>query len=110
MTVVINPGTGPVGGATEDNARHACEQFVLALKASGATALFDGTLGTPREGRWPATITVDGRTHHVDMPGCDPAITRSSTPFVSPRMYVDGSSWWWKYALAVIIGDDGVEL
>lgn len=40
------------------------------------------------------------RTVDVDMPGLPLAEVRSDTlDAMLPRLYVDGSSWWWGYAL-----------
>lgn len=61
---------------------------------------------TAAAGRYRAIVTVDGRNHEVEMPGCDPAVTRESRPWYSPRLYVDGQSWLWKYALSVLLAPD----
>ena len=41
-------------------------------------------------------------TINVDMPGCELERVRKSEPFYSPRLYVDGSSWLWGYALGFV--------
>lgn len=71
--------------------------------------IFNGAFGVPDDGYYPTTIHVDGRPVEIEMPGCDPDITQAGTPWVSPRMYVDGSSWLWQFALNVIGRDDNAD-
>lgn len=105
--LIINPGTEPVDGATEDNARTAVRLLVEDIAATGAdTAWTDETMTDQGGGRWSTTITVGGRPHEIEMPGCDPACTREGRPWYSPRLYVDGSSWLWPYALDVLLSSD----
>lgn len=56
------------------------------------------------DGRYPFRVTVNGRSHLVEMP----ALPLDAVRFLGgagqniwdfPRLFVDGSSWVWKYAL-----------
>lgn len=52
------------------------------------------------QGRYAYDVVFgDGRTVEVQMPG---------TPVTDgfPRLYVNGSSWWWGIALTICAGDD----
>lgn len=116
--IIINPGTEPVEDATLENAERAMSAFVRELnEATGLTLTYErhGVGGNEDHGgrfaftlydEWDPTIAAI----RIDMPGCDPAITMSSTPWVSPRMYVDGDSWLWTFAVRVtrreLMGED----
>ena len=68
MTIVINPGTGPVADATEDNARRGIVAFVADLVDMYGAASWDGILAGPHGGYWDAHVNVGGRTVTVSMP------------------------------------------
>lgn len=102
MTVYINPGGGDVPQATVENARRAVELFLDDCHTCGWTVEWDGTLTAYDGSRWDTKITVGGVVHEVSMPGDDPDRTRRSEPWVSYRLYVDGSSWLWGYALNMV--------
>jgi hypothetical protein len=40
------------------------------------------------------------------MPGCELEKVRTSKPWYSPRLYVDGSSWLWGFAIGFISFDE----
>lgn len=110
--VIINPGTGPVGEHSYDNARINVAAFVTDLQSAGRKAkvlnIEDSTDG---EGRYFAKIEADGEIHEIEMPGVPLENVRFVDPetqsiFDFPRLYVDGSSWVWKYALGVCGPDD----
>ena len=105
MNIIINPGSGPVGGADADHARVNIEAFLADLRAEGHTVALVGP-GPEVEGRWRFDITVDGKPHEIEMPGIPLAAVRymadpSQDIWEYPRLYVDGSSWVWRYALNV---------
>lgn len=106
MTVIINPGTGPVEHATEADARRAVWLLVRDLRRRGRSVEWDGTFYDEWDGYWAARPLVDGIPREVDMPGCHPATTRRGKPWVSQRLYVDGSSWLWPFALNILDTDD----
>ena len=107
MFIAINPGTGPIEDSTEANARAAIDLFAadLAGKGTPATGITRDPAGDS-DGYYRFTLEVGGRHVPVDMPGCDPDLTRAGEPWESPRLFVDGSSWLWEYALDAC-GPDG---
>ena len=110
MTIFINPGSGPVADATVGHAIANIAAFVDDLQDAGREAQTGGP-GVEDRGRWTFIVTVDERDYEVEMPGLpldevryvDPA-TQNIWDF--PRLYVDGSSWVWKYALGACESDE----
>lgn len=103
MTITINPGTGPVEGATIEQARINMDAFVDDLRERGmyVTGL------TRREdadddGRFGYLLTMgDARKIEIDMPGVPARYmdTPGQNIWDFPRLYVDGDSWIWMFAL-----------
>lgn len=105
--VFMNPGSGPVPDATEENAWANLAQFGRDLQERGYT------VGEPRRvpsedeaGRYSFLLPVNGVEHEIDMPGLPLEEVRwldheSGNIWDFPRLYVDGSSWVWKYALQI---------
>lgn len=97
MSIIINPGSGPVPNATSVQALANAQVF-----ANEVDAKLEGPLGTDGDGRWDFRLSRDGRTVEVEMPG----IPLNKVRYVDedqdiwdfPRLYVDGSSWVWLYA------------
>lgn len=114
MTVFINPGSGPVAEATEEQAAAAMAVFVLDLSAQGLPVT--GAARQPEadygDGRYAFTLAMaDGRTIEVQMPGLPVEQVRylgedGQNIWDFPRLYVDDSSWVWKFALDVCEPDD----
>lgn len=48
------------------------------------------------------TFNLGKKEVEVDIPGIEPQIVEASEPWKSPRLYVNGSSWLWGYALGFI--------
>jgi len=111
---IINPGSGPVRGATHDNAAENITEFTIDLGRRFGYRNFQVTdLGREEDGRWSFEVTADGRKHDVDMPGlplrqvnygADPA----DDIWDFPRLYVDGCSWVWTFALNQFEDEDDV--
>ncbi len=103
----INPGSGPVEGTSEANALANLVQFGRDLIERGHK------VGEPvrvpeqdENGRYAFVLPVDGQGHEIDMPGLPLEEVRwlgqeSGNIWHFPRLYVDGSSWVWKYALLI---------
>jgi hypothetical protein len=114
MIVFINPGSGPVAEATEEHAAINITVFADDLRRAGVDV--DGCNRVPYadygEGRYAFTLAMtDGRTVEVQMPGLPVDRVRftdgeDQNIWDFPRLYVDGSSWVWKYALSVCEPDD----
>ena len=103
MNVIINPGSGPVAGAAESVAAENMKHFVAdcgerALRFVRIPEMDDG------DGRWAFLLWEDQRCHEIQMPGLPLDRVRytgedSQDIWDYPRLYVDGSSWVWKYAV-----------
>lgn len=107
--ISINPGSGPVASATYENAL--ANMKVLAADASGyeLTEVVDSDRG---DGRFKFFLCVGDRWHEVEMPGRPLHEVRwmdsSQNIWGFPRLYVDGSSWVWKFAIdALQTEEDG---
>ncbi len=109
--VIINPGTGPVAGATLDNAYKNMEALLRDAGIPDAKWCRDVD-AEEGGGRFSFLVTVpdpddEGSTTGcpVDMPGIPLAEVRylgepGQNIWDFPRLYVDGSSWVWKFAVS----------
>lgn len=101
VNVIINPGTGPVEGATLQNAVENMKHFVVDCADDDIRILRDESLD--EGGRYGFVLIKGTRAHEVQMPGLVLASVRymgdPQNIFAFPRLYVDGSSWVWKYAI-----------
>lgn len=121
--------------ASEVNPEHSLQQahanllvFVEDLKAEHQLDL-DGEIEIPEgcvdpmlmggtkyqdehDGRYPFYITVGGERHLIEVPGIPIEQVRyvyaeGQNIWDFPRLFIDGSSWVWPYALNVVCPDDG---
>ena len=111
MSVFINPGSGPVDGATIEYATTNMARFMDDLVADGHIVTADGVGEDQGDGRWRFVIVVDGQEREVEMPGLPIDRVRwmgepDQNIWDFPRLYVDGSSWVWKFALGACEPDD----
>lgn len=113
MSLILNPGAGDVPGATYHNAARNINAFMDDLrKAHG----YVGMAVVPRDvhvrGRWLFVVTCTVplakaplEQWSIDMPGLPLEQVRYTgppmNPFEFPRLYVDGSSWLWKFAVDI---------
>lgn len=105
VRVVINPGTGPVACATEDYATANISALLIDAGVEGATIE-----RVPQEddaGRFAFLLKTDKGRCSVDMPGLPLERVRylgtgGQNIWEFPRLYVDGSSWVWKYAISFV--------
>ena len=100
VTVAINPGTGPVGGATLAEAEANVRAFVADLDLPGVVVMRDPE--EDRQGRFGFWLTLGARRCDLDMPGLPLARVRyvraaGQNIWDFPRLYVDGGSWVWCY-------------
>lgn len=99
MPIIINPGTEGRAGATEENARILVDRLV-AITAPGAT--IERNASADMKGGFFGFIISKGDVCvEIEAPGDDPDVTDKSIPFESRRLYVDGSSWLFKYAVGI---------
>jgi len=108
VIAIINPGTGPVDDATEALAVLAIKQFVLDARALRfkRAASFDG------DGRFGFRVfKLDARgverVYEVEMPGRPLDEVRflgpPQNPWHFPRLYVNCSSWLWRYGVDMLL-------
>lgn len=99
--IVINPGSGPVHGSSKENADKNMQKFLEDTKSDSfefSKEENDGRFAYAlRKGEWVAEIKMPGlpleKVRYMKEPG------QSIWDF--PRLYVDGSSWIWFYAMNV---------
>ena len=99
MSPHINPGGGPVHDATEDQATENIAAFVDELRTSygvNVVSFVRAATSDYGDGRWAfELLTDDERRIEVQMPGAPLKHVRDEWT----RLYVDGSSWFWEFAL-----------
>jgi hypothetical protein len=103
VTIIINPGSGPVEGATLADAE---ANVVQLIKDSGRPFEARPTGGEYR-GRFTFELRVGDESREVDMPGLPLERVRfvgadDQNIWHFPRLYVDGSSWVWCYAVGIL--------
>lgn len=111
MSIIISPGADWVVPEHSPEAAAAnVVEFVRQLEARDHAVTHAPVVGPDSfdgQCRYRFTVTVDGKPHEVDMPGLaleEVAFTGAEGQSIwdFPRLYVDGSSWIWKYALNVL--------
>ncbi len=107
LVLPINPGSGPVDGATKENAEVCIRQFIVDLKLAGVTYEYigPGPDGSSFDGRFEFNLNLGGQNCSVDMPGIPLERVRyidrqKQNIWDFPRLYVEGSSWVWVYAIS----------
>jgi hypothetical protein len=115
MTIDVNPGSGPVAGAAPEHARAAIPVFLDDVGLPNV--LWLAVAPDHPAVRWRAFVSQDdGRygfllrrgAHHcgVAMPGVPLEQVRfvgaPQDPWLYPRLYVDGSSWLWCFAVDIV--------
>lgn len=114
MNIIVNPGSGPVPEATEQHAAGNMAVFADDLRTAGHgvdtfTRHADADYG---DGRYAYTLTMDdGRSIEIQMPGLPVDRVRFMSEdgqniWDFPRLYVDGGSWIWQFALSSCEPDD----
>lgn len=109
--VMINPGSGPVEGSTLERAYQNMEALLRDAGAASAKWRRDPTRDV-EGGRWPFLVTCPPNEDNpkeweclIDMPGIPLEEVRyvdgpDQNIWHFPRLYVDGSSWVWKFAVS----------
>lgn len=104
----VNPGTGSVNGATEKQASANMDVYLDDCKLEGASRerTVENDYG---DGRYSFAVTYQGKTIDVQMPGWSLEKVRyiadeDQKIWDFPRLYVDGSSWVWKFAINNLVG------
>lgn len=105
MNLIINPGSGPVEGAFEQEAVVNIGKFMEESGASGAEREPGRDDG---RGRFAFRLSfADGRSRLVEMPGLPLDRVRyvraeGQNVWNFPWLYVDGDSWHWLNALNMV--------
>ncbi len=100
--LVINPGTGPIDGTQERDARRNIGAFCRDLALRSPHVRIERRKSGDFEGKYDYLLHRGIRTTSVAMPGLPLERVRmgpNSNPWEFPRLYVDGSSWLWPFAL-----------
>jgi len=115
ISISVNPGSGPVAEATEQNAIDNMAVFTDDLRTRGITVT--GSVRRPEadygSGRYAFTVTTDDdHATEIQMPGLPVDQVRwlkseGQDIWQFPRLYVDDGSWIWYFALDQFAGDDG---
>lgn len=101
--VFVNPGTGPIADAIEGEARKNMKQLVADAEIQGARIRRNSRLDD--NGRFGFRVTLDSRAWDVEMPGLPIEQVRYQKgldPWQFPRLYVDGTSWLWEFAVGIM--------
>ena len=96
--ILFTPGSGPVADATSEQGEKNMETFVSELDCG---ASWRRARRRSNDGRWRFFVVLEGRRVDVEMPGAPLDVVRDGPVLRQPRLYVDGSSWYWPYALKI---------
>jgi hypothetical protein len=105
MTFIFNPGSGLVAGADEGLAGTNIQDFVKDLGLEFPIEITRKPSKDAR-GRFGFTLNGNGNETVIEMPGLPlEQVKYMNNPDQNiwdfPRLYVDGSSWVWCYALDI---------
>lgn len=104
--IVINPGSQVVEPSSIENASANMSEFIIALHQRGLSHIvMRRNQEFQQAGRFAFELTKDGNTSIVLMPGAPPdqvIMKPGDDPWKFYRLYVDGASWLWEYALNAV--------
>ena len=107
--VFSNPGAGAVHGYADRLTFRDAHRNMRALldDTGGGLSCRPADEDPDPDGRWAFTVTApDGRRVAVHMPGLPLECVRfergQAKALAFPRLYVDGSSWWWPFAVMAL--------
>ena len=110
VTIHVNPGTGPVSEINEEYAEiyaiQNIEQLLKEVHLGDIKSLRDPSADYG-DGRFAYQLIYNQRVVEVQMPGLPLEKVRfldkkGENVFEFPRLYVNGSSWLWKYAVSSV--------
>ena len=107
MQVFINPGSGAVQNGSKEQSEINVKQFIADLGINGNYEF----VKVEDDGRHTYKVWDENHNHEIEMPAIPLENVRylgveGQRIFDFPRLYVDGSSWVWKYALNVCFNDE----
>jgi hypothetical protein len=101
VSVIINPGAGTL--ARQGRERDARRSLAMLLRETGLEPTPRVRfLGADDTNRYTFRLTWGGRETTVDMPALSRRKLQPAPGYTPPRLYVDGSSWWWPYAVDMV--------
>lgn len=105
--LIINPGSGAVDDATQEQAQANMQEFLAAIGlGEDVSAEMKwpslGGDGQP-DGRWAFIVSLGERSCEVEMPGVAGLSQAAKAARIHPRLYVDGSSWYWDFAIRQVV-------
>lgn len=92
--LIMNPGTEARPGATEANALEIAKRLAEDIG-------FKGEAIRKPDGDYDGWFRFQFANVEVDIPGDDPDQVCEGRPFRSRRLYVDGCSWLYGYAVGI---------
>ena len=103
--MITNPGTEASADATLSNAQEVASRILADIGADSVEYLAD----RDRDGWFGFTFKAGDKSVEVDIPGDDPDTVCEGRPWVSRRLYVDGSSWLYCFAVSIAAERLGLE-
>jgi len=110
VMVAINPGSGPVSDTSEADATENIKHFITDNNVDGVKFIRipDNDYG---EGRYAFLLWKENVCHEIQMPGIPLEKVRymgneDQNIWNFPRLYVDGSSWVWCYAIGLTFDEE----
>jgi hypothetical protein len=110
--VVINPGSGPVDGGSYEQAHANALELAREANVDPDNACCEwrvhvASTAPEEDGRFAFELQNHGGDQRVDvlMPGLPLERVRfaaGQNPFAFPRIYVDGNSWLWPFAVRTL--------
>jgi hypothetical protein len=101
MAIMINPGTEARSQTSVENASAVVDRLCNELSLDRSK--FSRAPQRDADGFYAFDFAgQDGRALEIEVPGDDPNEVTESRPFSSRRLYVDGSSWLYCYALNAV--------
>lgn len=101
MYFLMNLGAGRVRVPSTLDQAHT-NMSILLVSAGLPTAYRRDIDATEDDGRFAFLVPVRGRDVSVLMPGIPLDVLMDPIRIDTPRLYVNGSSWYWKYAVGVL--------
>lgn len=104
MAIIFTPGTGPIDGATFENAEANVREFIRDLNIKHVIDI-ERRSDLDCDGRFGFVLYFGLETSvAIQMPGLPLEQVRcrlGDNAWRFPRLYVDGNSWLWPYALSI---------
>lgn len=111
--MIINPGSGPVDNSSESHAEENIKHFITDNGVDGVNFIRipDEDYG---EGRYAFLLWKDNVCHEIQMPGIPLEKVRymkdeGQNIWDFPRLYVDGSSWVWYFAIGLSFQGENID-